>query len=661
MTASTNDHDGVLLRSRFVLVAVLAATFLVAGLLTRLALVALQASKYGFPVERLPAVLGVGLVYDLLATLWLCAPVMFLVAVLPAPAFQGRTARATWGGLLMVVTYLAVFFAAVEVAFFAEFNGRFNSIVVDAVAYPQELGSDIWTTYPTGRVILAVAAVVGTILWASRDLWGGCERIPTAPRHRFAALVPYVGLLAVLSAEVNPGLMRVSDDRAVNQVASSGYYTLWQALQARNAQFEHVYPTLPDSVMYPRLGQLLRETEEDSTSLVPGSVARRIEAAGPERRLNVVVILEESFGSGFVGSLHPEGPRATPEFDSLIAGGTLLTHAYSTGSRTVRAIEAVCASVPPLPGLPVIRRPESIGMETLPSVLRANGYATGFVYAGHASFDGMEGFLKANGVERIVDQRDMPAKSFSTAWGVADEVLLDRALAEMDGMAQGGRPFFSLVLTVSNHPPYTYPAGRIAADPKRQLQENAVRYADWALGRFIRQARQRPWFERTLFVVLGDHGPHVFGPAEIPMSGYEVPILFYSPAVLPAGRVETVASSMDVAPTVLGLLNIGYESHFFGQDALRAPVQRGRALMAQNTELALLRGDRIAVLGPRRTVAVYSLDRATGGQHRRDGLDPADRRLVEDAVSYFAGADRMYRAGRLAGGALAGAPGQVPR
>ena len=648
-------------RSRFALVAVLAATFVVIGSLTRLVLVGLQARRYGFPLERLPAVLGVGLVYDLLVTLWLCAPVMLLTIILPARAFRGPPARVGRGALLVVGSYVALFIAVVETGFFAEFNGRFGVIVVDALASPNELGSDIWDTYPTGRIMVGVALAVATVLWATRGLWARCEGTATSVRRRAWVLLPYAGLLAVLSVLVDPGLMGVSEDRAVNQIAGNGYYTLWMAYRARSASFERVYATMPDSAVDVRLDELLRDPAVDGAPIVPGSVERPIVAGGAARRHNVVVILEESLGSRFVGGLHPDGPRATPNLDALIAGGTLFTRAFSTGSRTVRAIEAVCASVPPLPGLPIIRRPASVGMATLPAILRARGYATEFLYSGRASFDGMDTFLRGNGVERIVDQSDLPSKVFQTAWGVADEVLFDRALSEMDSLSQTGRPFFALLLTVSNHPPYSYPAGRIAADPAQHRQENAVRYADWALGRFIAQARTRPYFDRTLFVVLGDHGPHVYGPAEIPMPGYEVPILLYAPAILPSGRrIQTVTSSMDVAPTILGVLNESYTSRFFGQDALRAPEANGRALMTENNELALLRGGRMAVLGPRRMAAVYSLDQATGQQHRRAILDATDLRLIQDAISYYAGADRMYRTGRLAYPIMAGGqPGSI--
>ena len=363
-----------------------------------------------------------------------------------------------------------------------------------------------------------------------------------------------------------------------------------------------------------------------------------------------MLVLEESFGAAFVGALHPEGPSITPHFDSLAAAGTLLTHAYSTGNRTIRALEATTSGLPPLPGISVVRRPASVGLFTLPALLRARGYATEFVYGGRALFDNMGAYMRANGMERVVDQGDYPPGLFTTAWGVADEAIFDMALRQLDSLDATGRPAFVQVLTVSNHKPYTYPAGRIAADPAQRRRDNAVQYADWALGRFLRDARGHRWFDHTLFVLMGDHGARVYGSAEIPLPSYEVPVLLYAPGVVPAGRVPTLASTLDVPPTILGLLGIDYDSRFFGRDVLREPVTAGRAPMTHNSEIALARDAadgamELAVLGLRGTTRVYRTDAARRAMTPVARPDASERALLEDAIAYYAGADRLYRSG----------------
>jgi hypothetical protein len=359
-----------------------------------------------------------------------------------------------------------------------------------------------------------------------------------------------------------------------------------------------------------------------------------------------VVVLEESLGAEFVGAFHPEKESLTPALDALIPQGTLLTRAYSTGNRTIRAIEATTASLPPLPGISVVRREKSHGLFTLPELLRARGYRTLWVYGGRALFDGMGRYMKANGVERVVEQSDFPKDTFRTAWGVCDEAIFDRALAEMDSIHATGAPFYTIILTVTNHRPFLYPPGRIAADPAEKRRVNAVRYADFALGRFVADARRHAFFDDTLFVLMGDHGPRVYGSAEIPMPSYEIPILFYGPKLVrPGVRVPTIASAMDVPPTVLGLLGVDYESKFFGRDVLRLDPSEGRALMTHNNQIALLQGDDLATLGLHRSATAYRYDRANETLVPVGVPGAGTGPGIEDAIAYFDGADKLYRGG----------------
>ncbi len=368
------------------------------------------------------------------------------------------------------------------------------------------------------------------------------------------------------------------------------------------------------------------------------------------RPLNVVIVLEESFGSEFVSSLRPrDSLPITPSFDSLVNEGTLLARAYSTGNRTVRGIEAITASIPPLPGISIVRRAQSVNLFTLPAVLRANNYATSFIYGGRALFDGMGSYARANGFSQIVQQSDYPPGSFKTAWGVADEVIFDKALVEFDSLHATGTPFFSMVLTVSNHKPYTYPPGRISLDPNGHHRLSAVRYADWALGRFMRQARSHAFFEHTLFVIMGDHGARVYGAAAIPLPELRGA---RSSSTSPGWSRQAHASRRSRRRWMcrrrsLACSELSAPSKFLGHDLFSPDAPPGRALMTHNNELALMQGNRIVVLGLRGATAVRVVD-STGTLRAIAAPDSADRELVDDAIAYFQGADHLFRSGAYA-------------
>ena len=151
---------------------------------------------------------------------------------------------------------------------------------------------------------------------------------------------------------------------------------------------------------------------------------------------------------------------------------------------------------------------------------------------------------------------------------MADEDLFTLTLRELDKRHAAGVKFFAHVMTTTNHRPFTYPEGRIDI-PSKTGRDGGVKYTDWAIGNFIERARSRPWFADTVFVIVADHTHKGRGRQELPPENYHIPMIIYAPAHVKPGRVDTLASQIDVAPTVLGLLNFSYRSKFFGHDILR--------------------------------------------------------------------------------------------
>jgi phosphoglycerol transferase MdoB-like AlkP superfamily enzyme len=602
----------------------------------------------GWPVARWPKVgqaFATGAVYDLLVTLWLLAPLVLYLTLASSRWLGRRVNRVLMFGTVTIAIAGALFVAVAEVMFFSEFDGRFNFVAVDYLVYPTEVVNNIWESYPTGWILAAITLVAVGLAYLTRNRVRAAISAVTPTRARYALLGEFAVVVAGLSLIVSPSLSHVSDDRALNELASNGYYAFWKALWGQGTSYDALYATRDTTTTVPRLRTLLTDNQSPSAMFAPGTSLRHVAATRPQRKLNVVVVLEESLGAQYIGALHPDTTSLTPHFDSIAAEGTLLTHAYSTGNRTIRALEATTSSLPPLPGISIVRRSESVGLFTLPELLKSRGYATEFIYGGRAVFDGMGSYMRNNGMDRVIEQSDYPSGLFTTAWGVADEAIFDKALSEMDSLQTAGRPFYTLVLSVSNHRPYTYPAGRIAKDPNEKKRVNVVQYADWALGRFIRQASTHAFFSNTIFVLMGDHGPRVYGAAEIPLPSYAVPIVFYAPGIIPAGvKIPQLASSMDVPPTVLGLLGGDYESKFFGRDILSPQPRGGLALMTHNNEIAMMRGSLLAVLGLRGATTAYDVD-ASGGLKRVVTPDSTTRALIDDAIAYYQTADELYRRG----------------
>lgn len=619
-----------------------AGVLLAISTLTRLVLGLALVAGPGVGVGAFLAAFAVGFVFDLAAALGLTLPLAIYLTLVPERWIARRWQRGLLTAGLFLFTYGVLFVAAAEYFFFDEFSSRFNFVAVDYLLYPTEVTENIWQSYPTGWILLGIALVAtAAVLLLRRRLAATCA-VGAPRRRRLAAVGLHLAAFVAAVFLVSTSWTQISANRAVDELAGNGYWAFVDALSGRDAPYQGVYASLDPGDANARLRRLLSEPSVVTLPAEP-LAARRIRPAGPARRVNVVVVLEESFGAEFVGSLHPHDVPLTPRYDEWSQRGTLLTRAYSTGNRTIRAIEATTTGLPPLPGSSLVRRAQSVGLFTLPSVLRERGYETLFLYGGRALFDGMGGYLKANGVERIVDQGDFPSEAFRTAWGVADEALFDRAITEMDALYARQQPFYSLVLTVSNHRPYLFPQDRLQPLPGLRRRENAVRYADHALGRFLDEARSHPFFADTLFVLMGDHGARVYGAAEVPLASYEVPILFLGPGVEAGRRVDTLASSLDVPPTVLALLGEEYDSKFFGQDVLLATPERGRAFFVHNNDIGMFRGQDLAVLGLHQSRRAY---RISGDDLLPLGSDdPVGRELIADSIATFESVDRTYRAG----------------
>jgi phosphoglycerol transferase MdoB-like AlkP superfamily enzyme len=584
-----------------------------------------------------------GLHRDLFAALVETLPLLGWMLIIPDRAFlQGRWHRMVFLGGALIFSFAQVFLLCVEFFFFDEFKSRFNTVAVDYLLYPKEVFTNIWESYHVGIVLAACLALSLGWLFAAGRLASQIWERPFSSRARFWHLAGAAALAAMLLPGLNLSGARVSRDRTLNELANNGALAFAAAAWTHNLDYAGFYKTMPREEAYQRTRRLLAE---DNTQFETNTFSIRRHVAGdPARpRLNVVILLEESLGSEFWGCLG-RTKTLTPEMDKLAAEqGLLFTNIYACGNRTVRGMEGVLSSFPPLPGDSIVKRDRSDNVETIARVLKRDGYATMFLYGGRGLFDGMRSYAVRNGYDRFVEQKHFTNSTFTTIWGVCDEDLFTRTVEELHTLSQTNQPFFATVLSVSNHKPYTYPKGKIPEDPDKRRRENAVKYSDYALGRFFTLARKESFWTNTIFVVVADHGARVYGRQSIPIHSYEIPLLIAGPAVVKApARIGQLGSSLDVSPTVLGLVGRPYETLFFGRDLLRSGPEDGRAFLNHNRDIGMLAHDRMVTLGLMQTAEFYE-----GNPKQVDmvatpkPLEP-DREQERDTIAVFQVADDLY-------------------
>lgn len=545
--------------------------------------------------------------------------------------------------LCWVFWSVQVFLLFAEYFFFEEFRSRFNTVAVDYLLYPYEVFVNIWESYHVAYVVAACALLGLGWVWLARRWFQRMWERPYERRTRVVYLGGAVTLVLLMSAAIDLKEVHLSKDRTLNEIANNGAISFVAAAWTHNLDYGAFYKTMPLAQAYARTRQLLAAQNTQFLEPDGQSILRQVAGEPGRPRLNVVLFLEESFGSEFWGCLGRTN-TLTPEMDKLAATeGLLFTNIYASGNRTVRGMEGVLSSFPPLPGDSIVKRNLSDNVETLARILKRDGYATLFTYGGRGLFDGMRSFALRNGYDRFIEEKHFAHPTFTTVWGVCDEDLYDRSLEEMRALAHTGQPFFTTILSVSNHKPYTYPKGRIPEDPDRHQQEYAVKYADYALGRFFRQARQESFWTNTVFVVVADHGARVYGSQSIPIHSYEIPLLITGPAVVKRPtRVGQLGCSLDVAPTVLGLIGRPYETLFFGRDLLNCPTNAGRALLNHNRDIGLLARERLIVLGLMKQEQFYVGNPKVVNMALLRQPTPEDRDLEQDAIALFQVADDLY-------------------
>jgi len=623
-------------RSRFVPLYLCLGITLVGWTLLRVYL-AYRFGPVGLWNEASRKALMIGLRMDLAAAFALLFPLALWVTLVRDRTFRSRTHRGLMLFLVTAYTVAQAFTAKAEVEFFNEFNARFNTVALDYLIYPHEVFVNLWESYPVVPILIACVLLGLGVAWFFRGPILRSGQVSSRLRVRLGFLVTYAALTFFLHQTVTYGTTRFSTDRVVDELASNGLYSLAYAARTHDLDYNAYYRTIPLDDAYARTRRLLGQRGAAFTK-APRSIERLITARHGVPPRNVVIILVESFGSEFWGVLNPGMPSWTPEMDALSKDGLLFTRLHASGNRTVRGMEGVLASFPPLPGDSIVKRHLSDNVATLARTLKSQEYRTLFLYGGRGLFDGMRSFCLRNGYERFIEQKDFPKPTFTTIWGVCDEDIFHRTLQELRVLAADKKPFFATVLTVSNHQPFTYPKGRIPENPDQHARPFAVKYTDHAIGEFMRQVKKEPFYKDTVFAIVADHGARVYGSQTIPIKSYEIPLLIVG-GVTPGTVNGTIGSSLDVGPTILGLAGVSYRSNFFGRDLLAIDQNSGWAVMNHNRDVSFFRGGQMAVLGLNRNMERYQMER---GDIAPVPDPPGHDELEDDAAALYQVANDLY-------------------
>lgn len=547
------------------------------------------------------------------------------------PRFRQRWRTGVLFVAFTFLTFLLLLNAVSEWVFWQEFSTRYNFIAVDYLVYTTEVLGNIMESYPIGRILAVLVLTAIGLAFMSRYLVRSSIQQPLSFARRSALAIGLLLLPLLVYLAVPEKWRHFSRNEYANSLAGNGLYEFATAFNQNELDFYQFYQTLPDTTAFQLLKQQLQLPNARFVSNDPYNIEREITYEQPERKLNVVLISVESLSADFMRSFG-NTQTITPYLDSLAAHSLFFTNLYSSGTRTVRGLEALTLSIPPTPGQSIVKRPDNGHLFSLGGVFRAKGYTTQYIYGGYSYFDNMKTFFGNNGYT-VIDRSAIPPQDvhYQNIWGVADEDLFTLALHTLDSNEAAHKPFFTHIMTVSNHRPYTYPEGRIDIPPSTQKREGAVKYTDYAINKFLKEAGKKNWFDSTVFVIVADHCAGSAGSVELPVTGYHIPMLIYAPKIIQPRVVNELTAQIDVAPTILGLLRCHYRSKFFGQDVLNTPADKQRAFISTYQGLGYLHNGKLVIQSPVKTIREYKPDFKTGNA----GAIRLEDSLVQQAIAYY--------------------------
>ncbi len=496
-------------------------------------------------------------------------------------------------------------------------------------------------------IMIAVALLTALLHWLFRRTFHRWAESPAPLSQRLAVPVLVLLAAAVALKSVNIKMLSKDPNRIMAEISADGFYTLGYAMITNHMSYDEYYQTMDPTEAFENVKAHIHAPDDKFLGDAANPIRRLVPAKKGLGNVNIVIILEESLGAKFSGKLRHNPLNLTPRLDQLMDKSLTFSRFYSTGTRTVRALEAVLASFPPIPGASIVKRADSHNIATIARTLKAVGYNTVFIYGGRGLFDNMRGFMLDNGYDRFIEQSDYPSPTFTSAWGVCDEDIFNKSLQTFDEMQTAGKPFFATILSVSNHKPFTYPKGRIDLDPDQHSRDHAVKYADWALGDFFEKAPSHAFYKNTIFFILGDHGARVYGADFIPIESYEIPMLIHGPALLPAPHmIDTLACSMDITPTLLGLLGLEYPSTFYGRDLMRLRPDQNYVLLQHDRDVGFFDGEKLSVLSTQKSEGVYNYDPSTKHFTKDKNASDANQTLIKNAISFYQSAYKLYSDGQ---------------
>ncbi|CAM4311015.1 LTA synthase family protein [Paenibacillus phoenicis] len=312
---------------------------------------------------------------------------------------------------------------------------------------------------------------------------------------------------------------------------------------------------------------------------------------GAAKGKNLIIIQMESF-QNFLIDLKIDGQEVTPNMNKLVKENTYFKHFYQmVGQGNTSDAEFVVNTSFYIPyNEAATQNYPDKDLPSLPKLMRDQGYDTATFHTNVVDFWNRGELYKAIGFNRYYDQKWFGTED-TVFFGPSDEVLYKKTAEELDRMQQTGQPFYTQVISMTAHHPFTTPHDKDKIQLPERYQDNMVgdylraqSYADYALGQFIEDLKQRGIWDNSVVVIYGDHlglpmysldkhglelMKEIYGRDYSYIDMINIPLLLHVPGTDMPDVMDNVGGQVDILPTVANLFGINLDNHIhFGEDLL---------------------------------------------------------------------------------------------
>jgi len=465
-----------------------------------------------------------------------------------------------------IVLFVSILVMLGDNACFPSWGYHLNRDVFTYLASPKEaLACAPWWIWTLG--ILALAILWGLWWWIYKVLfhsndaqWLSDENgFGPINRVRQTAIVFCLTILLFLPirgswtvSTMNTGRVYYSEHRILNLAAVNPLFNIVESMCA-----EH---SLSDVYCYMSSADAQNITDD---LFLNGSSSVVMDTILATNRPDIVLIILESFTQNAVDA------GATPNLSSLAQEGVYFSNMYAASYRTDRGIVALLSGFPGCAAYSIMRVPDkSAQLPQIGQVLKKEGYQLKFFYGGDEDFTNMRSYLLCGGFENRIADRDFDVSDRLTKWGVPDHILFSRASKEISHRSVSAPPSFDVLLSLSSHEPFEVPYQHF-----QNKYLNAVAYTDSCLGAFVDSLRLSPRWDKTLVVMVADHGfPYPYDLQGFSPSRYRIPFVLAGGAVKGHREIITCCQQVDWIPTILNQMNLDASEFVFAKDVLNQDI-----------------------------------------------------------------------------------------